>query len=70
MSTHETKTTDRSSQGFLAALRSWRPLILAALIPLAAACTDTVTGLEQVTHEEEGSTAEERPGATDIPVAR
>lgn len=70
MKTDTTKDPKRTPEGFFNGFRAWKPLILAAFLPLAVACTDTVTGLDQLAHEEEESDIDQRPGAVDKPVAR
>lgn len=67
MSTHETENVDRSPRALR--IPFWKPLILVALLPLAGACTDTVTGLDQIDHEEETSTIDDLSEDSDRPVA-
>lgn len=67
MSTHPTQDSSRTPDSFFRSFRPWKLLILVALLPLAAACTDTVTGLEQLSEESE--TRIEDP-TEELPVAR
>lgn len=69
MKTHQTRDTSRNGSRFFNAARIWKPLALAAILPLFAACTDTVTGVQEF--DGDNPPAEQAPEPTDdgAPVA-
>lgn len=70
MKTQPAKETSRTTDGIFHALRSWRPLVLAALLPLAMACTDTVTGLDRGSQDTEAPIDDSSESTDDgLPVA-